>query len=169
MFSEGDAGEVCAVVGGVCVLCAGVDGLEVSPRGVLCAECAEALFVWLRRRERAERVGRIREGRRVAQSRGEWHSGSPPYGWRPAGGGRLVAVPAELAVCAWVCRQRERGFSWREIVGELERAGTPGPRGGGWSVSTLRRIVERGSSPPAAALVGGGVLADVVAPPAGVG
>lgn len=107
---------------------------------------------------RAELVDRLAAGRVQAKSRGGWQAGTPPYGYRSRGG-RLEGVPAELAVAAWMVEQRARGFAWRVIVDGLNRSGAPSPRGGRWTVETVRRIVARGGvyvPPPVADGEGGG-------------
>jgi hypothetical protein len=54
-----------------------------------------------------------------------------------------VLVPDETApVVRRIFAERIDGVSWTEIVDGLERDGIPGPRGGHWSVSTLRSIVR---------------------------
>lgn len=132
-----------------CQLCAGTEDVRSFDleRGTVrvCTRCVETMHDVVRRAEIAER---LRLGRERAASRDGWVAGTPPYGYRSVRG-VLHEVPAELEVAAWMVRQRERGFPWRAIVDELNRAGTPTPRGGRvWGVSSVRRIVNRGGSYP---------------------
>lgn len=131
-----------------CQLCDGTENVRTFDleRGTVrvCTGCVEAMHDVVRRAEIAER---LRLGRERAKGRDGWTAGTPPYGYRSVKG-VLHEVPAELEVAAWMVRQRERGFPWRVIAEELNRAGTPAPRGKVWRLETVRRIVNRGGTYP---------------------
>lgn len=148
-----------------CRLCGGVEELEATSLGQLCAACLLVCWREGARVERAARVRRLNESRAEARERGLWHSGPAPYGYRSRGFGVLEPVPAELAVCAWICGQRARGYGWQKLADALNEAGTPGPRGGGWSPSSVRRVALRGSERPAGVRLEGRPLADRVGEP----
>lgn len=146
-----------------CLTCGSLEDLHAVTVGALCGGCAVALLRELQVIERGRRVARLREANQRRREEGPWFAGMAPYGYKYVGDGRMEPVPAHLAVCAWICQQRARGFAWRQITEALNAAGTPAPRGGSWNVTTVRRIALRGSEPPRAAVLAGVPLADVVA------
>jgi DNA invertase Pin-like site-specific DNA recombinase len=67
-----------------------------------------------------------------------------PFGWRPdeADSDRLAEEPAEQAVVARIRQERRHGRGLREIARILDQAGID-CRGGQWSHSTVRNILQR--------------------------
>jgi DNA invertase Pin-like site-specific DNA recombinase len=94
---------------------------------------------------------RIRErsmrGRREKARQGRKTGGRAPYGYRnpPPGDpdrGRLQPHPEEAVTVRRIVRDLAAGVPIRELARRLTAEGIPAPRGGSWSKSTLRRILE---------------------------
>lgn len=69
-------------------------------------------------------------------------TGALPYGFSLAADGvALLEVPAEQEVLARIARLRDDGFSERQIVAKLNRAGAPTKCGGVWTRSSLRSVL----------------------------
>jgi hypothetical protein len=67
-----------------------------------------------------------------------------PFGWEEAEGGRLVPNEAERAVVDFLRRRRAEGASFRDLVHELEAAGTPTKSGLlVWTPATVRGVLLR--------------------------
>lgn len=104
---------------------------------------------------------RLESGRQAKKDAGGWYSGTPPYGWTSTGHGELVIVPEQQEVIAWVLRARSTGRTWDALAAALNASPNPGPTGGKWHVSAIRRIVARGAGwvPPGAVAPGAEVVA----------
>lgn len=74
------------------------------------------------------------------KSRGE-PVGRTPFGFRIVGRG-LFPVPDEQAIVEEIRRQRASGLTLREIAAQLEETGVPTQRGGRWSPSVIRRLIN---------------------------
>ena len=91
--------------------------------------------------ERSMITARLRAGRRLKASRGEFAGfGSPPFGFK-AEGGQLVPDMDEQKTVAVIRRLHEQGRSLREIAQALESAGHKPRRAARWHAESLRRIV----------------------------
>lgn len=93
--------------------------------------------------ERAMIVLRMKAGRRIKASRGGYAGfGSPAFGQRSIDK-ELVADEAEQAAVARILELRGEGLSLREIIARLDAEGIRAKRGGGWSPSTVSRVLAR--------------------------
>ena len=113
------------------------------------AGCCDECVCKVRALDAARVVERLRRGREAKN--GGWQAGNPPYGWRSRGFGHLEPIRTEQLVLDWIFRQRAQGYGWENITNRLNEGGTPGPKGGRWYVSSVRRIVARGRDLPAGA------------------
>jgi len=93
--------------------------------------------------ERAMIVLRMKAGRRIKAARGGYAGfGSPAFGQRSIDK-KLVADEAEQAAVTRILELRDEGLSLREIIARLDAEGIPAKRGGGWSPSTVSRVLAR--------------------------
>ena len=100
--------------------------------------------------ERDQLIERLQGAKRAKAKRGGYVGGARRhrrYGYRldelPDGKRAYVPVPEEQAVIAEIRELRAGGHALREICGELEARGVPGPTGRGWSEPTVHRILKR--------------------------
>jgi DNA invertase Pin-like site-specific DNA recombinase len=97
--------------------------------------------------ERSMITARLRAGRRLKASRGEFAGfGSPPFGFKAAGG-QLVEDEDEQRALALIRRLHRQGRSLREIAHALEAAGHNPRRAARWHAESIRRIRDRYESP----------------------
>lgn len=87
--------------------------------------------------EKSERLKR--EALQHAQ-RGLFRGGPRPFGFEADG---VTVVPAEALEVAWMCEQVAARVSLGQIVAELTRRGVATVSGRGWTVPTVRGIVQR--------------------------
>ena len=86
---------------------------------------------------------RMASGKSAKRARGGYAGyGSPPFGQRSVDK-ELVPDAAEQAAVARIAELDAEGLSLREIVAVLEVEGIRAKRGGGWSPSTVRRVLAR--------------------------
>lgn len=90
---------------------------------------------------------RFARGRRERALQGRKTGGKTPYGYLnpPAGDhrrGTLQPHPEEAAVVRRIFEASAGGTTAGRLAAELNRRGTPAPRGGTWGKTTLRRILE---------------------------
>jgi DNA invertase Pin-like site-specific DNA recombinase len=72
-----------------------------------------------------------------ARVRAGFSAGGRCYGYRITGKGVLEPDPAQAAIVREVLERYLRGEGPRAIAKDLNRRGVPGPRGGGWTQSTI--------------------------------
>jgi len=93
--------------------------------------------------ERAVIAARMAAGRAAKAARGGYAGfGSPAFGQRSIDK-KLVADEAEQAAVTRILELRDEGLSLREIIARLDAEGIPAKRGGGWSPSTVSRVLAR--------------------------
>jgi DNA invertase Pin-like site-specific DNA recombinase len=86
----------------------------------------------------AERIRR--KGEELAEE-GRWSGGTPGFGYRAGGDGRLAVVPEEAELIRWGVDQVLSGVSLSAVVRGFERSGLRGARGGRWDPRTVRGIL----------------------------
>jgi hypothetical protein len=74
----------------------------------------------------------VREALQKAKDRGVV-LGAPPYG----------TSSEESSTIELMLAMRSRGATLRAIVAELDRQGVPTQKGGAWTATTVRRILDR--------------------------
>lgn len=72
-------------------------------------------------------------------------TGSRLYGYRSEPGGGMAIVEEEAQVIRRIFRSYAEGDTGRDIAGDLNREGIPGPRGGLWNASTILGSRQRGN------------------------
>ena len=88
-----------------------------------------------------------RKGERLAlmhediAAQGRWKGGPRPYGYSPAGDGRLEVVPAEAEVIRHAAAKVLAGETLYGICRDLNAADVPAAKGGGWRTPSLARIL----------------------------
>lgn len=86
---------------------------------------------------------RMAAGKSAKRARGGYAGdGSPAFGLR-AVDKELVPDEAEQAAAARILELRGEGLSLREIIARLDAEGIRAKRGGGWSPSTVSRVLAR--------------------------
>jgi DNA invertase Pin-like site-specific DNA recombinase len=103
-------------------------------------------------RERERMSGRRQKAQARLRKSARWGGGVPPYPYRPvpldvapsgrAAGWQLVPDEAAKAVTRRAALAVTGGRAVSSLVVELNKAGTPAPRGGAWTASTLRKILR---------------------------
>ena len=93
--------------------------------------------------ERSLVVKRLRNGRAEKARQGGYAGfGSPAFGLQSVDK-ELVPDEAEQAAAARILELRGEGLSLREIIARLDAEGIRAKRGGGWSPSTVSRVLAR--------------------------
>lgn len=93
--------------------------------------------------ERAMIIKRLRNGRTEKARQGGYAGfGSPAFGLRSVDK-ELVTDETEQAAAARITALRDEGKSLREIIAVLDAEGIRAKRGGGWSPSTVSRVLTR--------------------------
>jgi DNA invertase Pin-like site-specific DNA recombinase len=95
--------------------------------------------------ERAVIKLRLQRGRALKAERGGFAYGSPPFGFRAAGG-NLVPLDREQEAVAMALELRRQGRSLRQIGTALTETGFPPKRGGPWYPPTVARMLRRAES-----------------------
>lgn len=70
-------------------------------------------------------------------------TGSRLYGYRSAPGGGMEIVPEQASVIERIFAGYAGGLTSRDIAGQLNAEGVPGPRGGPWNTSTIQGNAAR--------------------------
>tara|TARA_R110002072_G_scaffold297929_2_gene471206 strand:- start:1720 stop:2427 length:708 start_codon:yes stop_codon:yes gene_type:complete len=86
---------------------------------------------------------RTRAAARRVRARGKSWGGRAPYGFRVAEDSKLVLCPREQAVVELIREARGRGYSYRQIVVELEAQGVTGRTGKPLGLTQVARIGKR--------------------------
>jgi DNA invertase Pin-like site-specific DNA recombinase len=81
------------------------------------------------------------DARRKAIERGVHPVAYAPYGYTRERGQGLVPDPETADHVRSLFRLRSQHASWRELCEHLERNGVPSPRGGRWTITTVRQVV----------------------------
>jgi len=87
---------------------------------------------------------RVRETITGRQKKGK-RTGAVPFGYRVGVGGTLVPRPEEQEVIAYIHKQRDAGFSYRQIATALNKAEVAS-RGKRWHKTTVLRLSQREES-----------------------
>lgn len=90
--------------------------------------------------ERGMIRSRLRAGRRAKREATGWAGGTVPYGWRSVDG-TLVPDDRQQEVVALIGSLRAGGMTTVDIPIELNRREIPGPAGGLWHRSAVRRVL----------------------------
>lgn len=133
-------------VGRVLSLVSGVGGRFVAVGdGIDTADpAAEAVISAVARVANAESINlgqRVRAAKADQRDRGLWLGGQAPYGYS-ARDGRLYLHVEEAAVLRRAASDIGAGASLTSVCRELNRSGTPAPRGGQWGASTLLQLLR---------------------------
>ena len=88
---------------------------------------------------------RLQRGRALKAERGGFAYGSPPFGFRAAGG-ELVPFDREQEAVAMALDLKRQGCSLRQIGSALTEAGFTSKRGGPWYPSTVTRMLGRAAA-----------------------
>jgi site-specific DNA recombinase len=107
-------------------------------------------------REREKMSARRRKAAKRLSDEGRWGGGKPGYGYAPrcechnehrctepehTTGWWRVRDSEEAPVVRRMVQERIAGKGFSAIAGELNRRGIPGPRGGSWNATTVRKIL----------------------------
>lgn len=90
--------------------------------------------------ERGMIRSRLRAGRRAKREATGWAGGTVPYGWRSVDGA-LIADEVQQRVVELVHSLRAQGMTTVQIPLELNLRRIPGPAGGYWHRSAVRRVL----------------------------
>lgn len=90
-----------------------------------------------------EAAANARAGKIRAAAAGKFPGGTAPYGYRPGGGGELIANRQEQSVAWLIGHLRGLGWSLSRIGAHLEGIGIAPRSGTSWAVATLHRIALR--------------------------
>jgi DNA invertase Pin-like site-specific DNA recombinase len=84
----------------------------------------------------------VLRGKLAAAARGTWNGGRPPYGYRVEGQRLVPADPAEVEAVRWLFATYAAGrMSLRALTNDLNARGVPGPKGGPWTRTSVRRTL----------------------------
>ena len=77
--------------------------------------------------------------KRFAKGVGRW---TPTYGYRKNGEGQIVVQPGEAETVQFLFERYRRGITIPEIQELLRERQTPGPRGGPWSRTSIKYLLQ---------------------------
>jgi site-specific DNA recombinase len=84
---------------------------------------------------------RTREGIRARRQRGEWHGGTPPYGFKVVDK-KLIAAKDEVLIVKRVFKEYTQGKSSVDIAQLLSSEGLRTRKGGNWTKQAVLRIIQ---------------------------
>lgn len=104
------------------------------------ANMLEAFTLCVAEMERENITKRTKSGRAVKAAKGGYSGGRPPYGYRSQNG-TLVPVPEEAEAVRKIFSMREDGYTYKEIVDELNATGSRVRSGSPWPISSLQVVL----------------------------
>jgi Site-specific recombinases, DNA invertase Pin homologs len=116
------------------------DGIDTDRKGHKIEVGLRGLMSELYLDELADKTHRGLMGRALAGS----SAGGLPFGYRVAGAGQRVIDQAQAAVVCLIFTRYASGQTPRAIAADLNRLGTPGPRGGSWCMTAIYGDWRRG-------------------------
>jgi DNA invertase Pin-like site-specific DNA recombinase len=104
------------------------------------ANMLEAFTMCVADMERQNINKRTSGGRKIKSEKGGYSGGRTPYGYRPLSG-KMVIDDAQAEVVRKIFEMKKSGYTYRQIVDELNRNGYVNKSGSKWAISSVQVIL----------------------------